>query len=107
MIYIKDYRNLNGFAVNSQSYEFYRFLQESLGKTVTVYTASGGASGRGFTGLLIHVFADSIHILTDAASPPQFYSKSRKKGRNEKGYPLGTQTIIRLEHIAAVSVAYL
>ena len=107
MIYIKDYRNLNGIAVNSQSYAFRSFLQESLGKTVTVYTTSGGASGRGFTGLLIDVFSDSLRILSNPSYSSQSFSKTGKKGKNEKGFPLGRQTVIRIEHIVAISIAYI
>lgn len=30
-------------------------FKEHIGKTVTVYTTSGGNSGRGYTGMLINV----------------------------------------------------
>ena len=98
MIYIRDYRNLNGI-VNSQSYTFRRCLQDSLGKTITVFTSSGGTSGRGFTGLMTDISADCLRLLTKPSS-----SLER---RNTRNCTLSTETVIRIEQIVAVSMAYI
>ena len=41
-----------------------------LGQTVTIYTASGGCSGTGFTGVLISVDCECIRLLTSFGAPP-------------------------------------
>ena len=50
------------------------FLLESLrrhiGRTVTIFTASGGLSGSGFTGVLAGVFDGTVRLITDIGAPP-------------------------------------
>lgn len=41
-----------------------------IGKTITVYTTSGGASGCGFTGVLASVTCDCIRLITDIGEAP-------------------------------------
>jgi len=41
-----------------------------VGQTVTVFTASGGLSGNGFTGVLAGVHNGCIRLITDIGAPP-------------------------------------
>jgi len=45
-------------------------LCENIGKTITVFTASGGISGSGFTGVLLSADRECIRILCDVGAPP-------------------------------------
>jgi len=50
------------------------FLLESLcnniGKTVTIFTTSGGLSGSGFTGVLLSADREVVRLLCDVGAPP-------------------------------------
>jgi hypothetical protein len=41
-----------------------------IGRTVTIFTTSGGASGSGFTGVLLSVDCTCVRLLTDIGAPP-------------------------------------
>ncbi len=41
-----------------------------VGETVTIFTTSGGASGCGFTGVLISVNPCFVRLVTDQGTPP-------------------------------------
>ncbi len=41
-----------------------------IGKTVTIFTISGGASGCGFTGVLAAVTPTCVKLITDIGAPP-------------------------------------
>ena len=41
-----------------------------IGQTITIFTASGGLSGSGFTGVLISADCECIRLLTDFGLPP-------------------------------------
>jgi|GEM_PF-77487 hypothetical protein len=56
----------NGFANTS----FAKHISEFLGRTVTIFTTSGGASGCGFTGVLIGVNCDFVRLSTLQGTPP-------------------------------------
>ncbi|MDR2650378.1 MAG: hypothetical protein LBB94_11785, partial [Clostridiales bacterium] len=45
-------------------------MQRYVGQTVTIFTASGGLSGNGFTGVLIRADDYYIHLLTSIGAPP-------------------------------------
>lgn len=45
-------------------------LCEFIGETVTIFTTSGGASGCGFTGVLLSVNDDFIRLITRMGTPP-------------------------------------
>ena len=45
-------------------------LLRHIGQTVTVFTASGGLSGNGFTGVLAGVHNGCIRLITDIGAPP-------------------------------------
>jgi hypothetical protein len=41
-----------------------------IGRTVTIFTTTGGLSGNGFTGVLLCVDPDCVRLLTDIGAPP-------------------------------------
>lgn len=45
-------------------------LQRYIGRTVTIFTTSGGASGCGFTGVLAGICDGSVRLITDIGAPP-------------------------------------
>jgi hypothetical protein len=47
---------------------FYEQLQDHVGETVTIYTTSGGLSGRGFTGVLLLVNNCFVRIISRCGS---------------------------------------
>ena len=49
---------------------FYNHLRQFIGQTVTVFCTVGGASGCGFTGILLAVSCDYIRISTQIGTPP-------------------------------------
>ena len=52
-----------GPSIESQLYRY-------IGSTVTVFTTSGGASGNGFTGVLLSVNVNFIRLVTDFGMAP-------------------------------------
>lgn len=46
-------------------------LSRQIGRVVTVFTTSGGCSGRGFTGLLVDVDCNKITLSTALPSAPR------------------------------------
>ncbi len=52
--------------MNSEFFDLCRYI----GETVTVFTASGGASGCGFSGVLLSVNSCFIRLLTREGTPP-------------------------------------
>lgn len=53
--------NTNGFAAD---------LARHIGQTVTIFTTSGGQSGRGFTGVLVSVNPCFVRLITQIGSAP-------------------------------------
>jgi hypothetical protein len=45
-------------------------LGRHIGQTVTIFTTSGGQSGRGFTGVLASVNCDFVRLVTQLGSAP-------------------------------------
>lgn len=45
-------------------------LCNNIGRVVTIFTASGGVSGSGFTGLLVWANSNSVKIITNLPSAP-------------------------------------
>lgn len=56
--------------VNSRNESFVNHLSRFIGETVTIFTTSGGASGCGFTGLLMAVNCDFVRLSTRQGSAP-------------------------------------
>lgn len=49
---------------------FARHLCNFIGETVTIFTASGGLSGNGFTGVILAVNCDFVRLVTKMGSAP-------------------------------------
>ena len=45
-------------------------MMRHIGQTVTVFTASGGLSGSGFTGVLAGIHDGCVRLITDIGAPP-------------------------------------
>lgn len=45
-------------------------LSMYVGRTVTIFTESGGLSGSGFTGVLAGICGCTIKLITDVGAPP-------------------------------------
>jgi hypothetical protein len=54
---------------SNREFELIRSLSRFIGETVTIYTTSGGESGRGFTGVLIGITSDPIVRLLSQIGP--------------------------------------
>ena len=54
---------------NNSNY-FANMLNRYIGETVTIFTTSGGASGCGFTGVLLFVNCDYVRLSTMQGTPP-------------------------------------
>jgi hypothetical protein len=54
----------------SAAADFHKTLAEFIGETVTIYTTSGGQSGRGFTGVLISVFDHFVRLVSHIGASP-------------------------------------
>jgi hypothetical protein len=46
------------------------YLERYIGKTVTIFTTSGGTSGSGFTGVLINVCPEHVTLLVCEGAAP-------------------------------------
>jgi hypothetical protein len=54
----------------NRSFGLVDHIREFLGETVTIFTTSGGASGCGFTGVIIMVNPCFVRLVTDQGMPP-------------------------------------
>lgn len=54
----------------SQNTSFLRQISRFVGETVTIFTTSGGASGCGFTGVLLSVNRTFLRLVTDIGEAP-------------------------------------
>jgi hypothetical protein len=45
-------------------------IRRFIGETVTIFTASGGISGSGFTGVILAVNCDFVRLVTEQGSAP-------------------------------------
>jgi hypothetical protein len=72
---------------NNRESDLIRELRRFIGETVTIFTTSGGESGRGFTGVLIGVTSDPVvRLLSAIGSAPSCVLGSccdRHRGRHE------------------------
>lgn len=107
MIYIKNYRALNSLLFSEQNNDL--FLPTLIGKVITVFVDGGGVSGKGFTGILIDVLYDRIKLITSIPSAPMCKQSRNNKCRHcskKSKCNFGTNTIIMIEHITAVTYNY-
>jgi hypothetical protein len=62
------YPMANGAAITGGNLEL--LLSKYIGETVTIFTASGGQSGSGFTGVILSVNNCFVRLLTRIGPPP-------------------------------------
>jgi len=99
-----NFRDTNNF----QDESIERILAANIGRVVTIFTKSGGASGCGFTGLIVRVDCDVVKLTTRLpcapAQPFEDFCGNRNFGfrRCCGSHELGTTCIIPLNAIASV-----
>jgi hypothetical protein len=86
-------------------------LRRFIGSTVTIFTTSGGASGAGFTGVLLSVNATFVRLVTDFGMAPisplsedmdaAAITGMRNRGNNGCCRPIGSEVDIPIDRIAA------
>ncbi|MFL0252675.1 hypothetical protein ACJDT4_19865 [Clostridium neuense] len=54
----------------SDDFSIVNDIERHLGQTVTIYTASGGQSGLGFTGVLVKVSGNFVRLITQIGPAP-------------------------------------
>jgi len=103
LIYIKNYQALNDLVAKKQNdnYIYPLELSDMIGKPITVFVNGGGASGSGFTGILIEVLCDSIKLITAMPSAPTIHKNRSCKKKHCSNF--GTCTTIMLNHITAIT----
>jgi hypothetical protein len=60
----------NGCAGGLAGENFTALLANYIGETVTIFTASGGESGSGFTGVILAVNDVFVRLITTVGPPP-------------------------------------
>jgi hypothetical protein len=63
------FNNSNG-NINNFNTNLARHIYEFIGETVTIFTTSGGASGNGFTGVVLSVNQNFVRLMTEQGTPP-------------------------------------
>lgn len=86
-------------------------LRDNIGKIITVFTESGGCSGRGFTGLLVEANCRFIKLITSFASAPRHPFGRRRIDFDDFGFGggcgerecsrFGTAIIIPIRQVVA------
>ncbi|NLO46884.1 MAG: hypothetical protein GX111_00975 [Clostridiales bacterium] len=78
-------------------------LVNYIGETVTVYTTGGGASGSGFSGVLLNANRYFIRILTRLGQGPANPIGYHQYNRNNRCYGgrIGSVCDIPIEHIVS------
>ncbi len=62
--------NRFGCCGGSREMALVEHMRRFIGKTVTIFTTSGGASGCGFTGVILSVNSRFVRLVTDQGFPP-------------------------------------
>lgn len=91
---------------NNSNNNLINTLISNVGRVVTVFTQSGGASGCGFTGLLVQVNCDCIKLVTElpcAPSQPFGLNINNQNFRKNKccGNEFGTTCVVPINSIAS------
>lgn len=79
-------------------------VDRHVGQSITVFTTSGGITGRGFTGVLIEANCDYIKLLCEMPMPPSNPFLCNRKYYNY-GNPFGSVAIIPIRNIASIVLA--
>lgn len=97
-------------------FSFVNDLARHIGQTVTIFTTSGGESGRGFTGVLVSVNPSFVRLVTQLGSAPgcalgsccdeNHHHRGEGRGRNKdrfdcSGNVLGSIVDIPVDRIAS------
>lgn len=87
---------------------FAEHLREFIGRTVTIFTTSGGESGSGFTGVILRVDNNFVTLLTQVGTVPgtvldneASVSSTNETRVNERCPSHGVETDIPIDRIAA------
>jgi len=98
---------------------FYNGLARYVGQTVTIFTTSGGESGRGFTGVVASVDCNVVKLITQIGPAPgcalgnpcdcedqeessgSRRNRSRRNSSRSFGYGLGSIVEIPINKIAS------
>lgn len=96
----------NGNANNTDSEDeddgIVEALSDNVGQVITVFTQSGGCSGRGFTGLLTEVDDNFIKLITSLPSAPRHpFGISNTNNFCSNRTRLGTAVIIPINKIVS------
>ena len=82
-------------------------LADNIGRVVTIFTQSGGCSGRGFTGLLVSVNSDTCKLVTSLPTAPRSpfgisdFRDADDRRRCHCGSRLGTAVVIPINKIVS------
>jgi hypothetical protein len=72
-----------------ERFELFADMSRFIGKTVTIFTTSGGISGSGFTGVLACVDENVVKLITRVGAPPAcpvgLHQRLWPLGRNRRG----------------------
>ncbi len=79
--------SLRGFNCSSSGNTFVRHLNKFVGETVTIFTTSGGASGCGFTGVILSVNCEFVRLVTRQGTAPSNPLAENICGDQENGGP--------------------
>jgi hypothetical protein len=103
-----------GFNNGLGNERFINHIRRFIGETVTIFTASGGESGSGFTGVILAVNCDFVRLVTDQGSAPTspiepIYDECENNGNYNNNmnyerhhcYNVGSVTDIPIEKIVA------
>ena len=93
---------------------FYNGLSRYIGQSVTIFTTSGGESGRGFTGVVASVNCNVVKLITEIGPGPgcalgnecdcdfeESVGGSRRNRSRFHGFGLGSIVEIPINRIAA------
>lgn len=62
--------NGGNFGNGNQNASLFRHIREFIGETVTIFTTSGGASGCGFTGVVLSANPCFVRLVTEQGMAP-------------------------------------
>lgn len=98
-------RNINSTDLEDDDDSIVESLRDNIGRTITVFTQSGGCSGMGFTGLLVAVNCRFIKLITQLPSAPRHpfgkNNDSRRRSCDRDRSRFGTAIIIPISKIVS------
>lgn len=81
-------------------------MRRYIGETVTIFTTSGGASGCGFTGVVLSVSRNFVKLITQVGTAPgcplgNTCGRSRRSTNYNQRFRVGSVTDIPIDRISA------